>query len=175
MEHANPPAILYHYCSTAAFHSIVSTRSIWLSSLSLANDTMEGRLLSQWIMQHAQEDSASPDGVSRLRHQLDFLETSVEGLAFCVSGEGDLLSQWRGYADDARGFAIGFDGRYLAKWGDNENASMSLEQVTYDLEDQRKLTSTLYGELSARMIAALASKPPLVFGPYGAHARRHGI
>ena len=29
--------------------------------------------------------------------------------AFCLSEEGDLLSQWRGYGDDGRGFSIGFD------------------------------------------------------------------
>jgi hypothetical protein len=38
-----------------------------------------------------------------------FEETQlVYGLGFCLSGEGDLLSQWRGYAGDGSGVAIGF-------------------------------------------------------------------
>ena len=36
----------------------------------------------------------------------------------CFSGNGDLLSQWRGYADDGKGVAIGFKTKYLKKWHD---------------------------------------------------------
>lgn len=36
---------LYHYCSTSTFLSIIANRSIWLSSMSLSNDTMEGKLV----------------------------------------------------------------------------------------------------------------------------------
>lgn len=39
--------VLYHYCSTDAFHAIVESRTIWLSSLSSSNDALEGRLIAQ--------------------------------------------------------------------------------------------------------------------------------
>lgn len=42
-DEPNPPDILYHYCSNAAFLSIVETDSIWLSDLSLSNDSHEGQ------------------------------------------------------------------------------------------------------------------------------------
>ena len=32
---------------------------------------------------------------------------------FCLSEEKDLLSQWRGYADDGKGIFIGFNGEFL--------------------------------------------------------------
>lgn len=34
----------------------------------------------------------------------------------CFSGNGDLLSQWRGYAGDGTGIAIGFKVKYLKQW-----------------------------------------------------------
>lgn len=34
----------------------------------------------------------------------------------CFSGNGDLLSQWRGYAGDGTGIAIGFKTKYLKNW-----------------------------------------------------------
>ena len=36
------PEPLYHYCSNEAFCSILKSKSLWLSSLSLSNDKMEG-------------------------------------------------------------------------------------------------------------------------------------
>ena len=37
------PETLYHYCSTAAFQSIVEKRELWLTDLSLSNDNLEGK------------------------------------------------------------------------------------------------------------------------------------
>ncbi|WP_416152053.1 DUF2971 domain-containing protein [Pseudomonas sp. Bout1] len=39
------------------------------------------------------------------------------GLATCFSKAGDVLSQWRAYADDGQGYAIGFDSKLLKKYG----------------------------------------------------------
>lgn len=33
----------------------------------------------------------------------------MSALGFCLSEDGDVLSQWRGYADNAQGVAIGFE------------------------------------------------------------------
>ena len=38
---------LYHYCPVATFASIIKNDSIWLSSLSLSNDYMEGKLAKE--------------------------------------------------------------------------------------------------------------------------------
>lgn len=61
-----------------------------------------------------------------------------------MSENGDLLSQWRGYADDGAGASIGFTSEYLAALGklkqersDKFNASLS--KVIYDLSDQKAL------------------------------------
>lgn len=39
--------VLYHYCSTDTFHAIVSKSCVRLSALSLSNDTLEGKMVSE--------------------------------------------------------------------------------------------------------------------------------
>ncbi|UVC09129.1 DUF2971 domain-containing protein [Rhizobium sp. TH2] len=50
----------------------------------------------------------------------------------CFSKKPDVLSQWRGYADDARGFAVGFSAHVLKK------LPVSLLEVEYVRETQVK-------------------------------------
>ncbi len=105
--------ILYHYCSTASFHAIIQSRALWLSSLSLSNDTMEGKLVVRAIARLAERDSLEPKSFRLLRQIIGFSELAFDGLGFCLSEDGDLLSQWRGYAGNATGVAIGFSKEYL--------------------------------------------------------------
>lgn len=41
-------------------------------------------------------------------HLLSGVEEESLAYGFCLSVKRDMLSQWRGYADDGMGFAIGF-------------------------------------------------------------------
>lgn len=107
------PDTLYHYCSTESFTSILRTHSVWLSSLNLSNDSMEGRMVNATVLRLAEKDGLDADALRRLRESLSFTERTLDGLGFCLSEDGDLLSQWRGYADDGRGVAIGFSRSYL--------------------------------------------------------------
>jgi hypothetical protein len=102
---------LYHYCSTASFHAIIQSRALWLSSLS--NDTMEGKLVARTIARLAERDSLAHEKVRLLQRAIGFYEEAFDGLGFCLSEEDDLLSQWRGYAGNATGVAIGFSVEYL--------------------------------------------------------------
>lgn len=101
--------LLYHYCSTPTAFSILQGRTIRLSALSAANDTLEGRVLGQ-VFSEALRRTSLPEGVRAVAEIIvDGYPTSTEGFAFCLSEEGDLLSQWRAYATDGTGIAIGFD------------------------------------------------------------------
>ena len=67
--------------------------------------------------------------------KLKFVLTMVSALGFCLSVDADLLSQWRGYADNARGVAIGFDRDSLsqvAKKFSTEQQIVRLASVSYD-------------------------------------------
>ncbi|WP_299643223.1 DUF2971 domain-containing protein [Devosia sp.] len=100
--------LLYHYCGTPTAFSILHGRTIRLSPLSAANDTLEGRLLGQAFSEVLRQTSLT-EGVRAVAEVIvDGYPTSTEGFAFCLSEDGDLLSQWRAYAGDGTGIAIGF-------------------------------------------------------------------
>ena len=105
---------LYHYTSVAGALAILQTGTLWLSSHSAMNDHAEGR----WL----------PDAlIARMANRPNLRESSVFNALWqvavapyehayltCFSEEGDLLSQWRAYAQDGEGIAVGFnpnDGR----------------------------------------------------------------
>jgi hypothetical protein len=138
---------LYHYCSAAAFLSMIESRSIWLSSLSLANDTMEGRLVRSLLIKEAEKRQMKPARREALDLHLATIENYFDGLAFCLSKERDQLSQWRGYANDAQGFAIGFSMDYLRQLVDATKGPISLQPVIYDPAHQVLAVQAFYEQL----------------------------
>ena len=142
---------LYHYCSNDVFVSIVHTRSIWLSSLSLSNDTMEGRLVNGALVRLAERDGLDAKTRDRLRDNVGLMTGLIDGLGFCLSEEGDLLSQWRGYADDAQGVSIGFSYQYLEKLADlyehTGTSGFTLHKVEYEPDAHEAKVEPTYREL----------------------------
>jgi hypothetical protein len=141
---------LYHYCSIEAFHSIISNREIRLSSLSLSNDSMEGQIVEREFLNLAKEDRFSNEQIEGLKRILSEFTQNADGLGFCLSEERDLLSQWRGYANDGYGVSIGFSKEYLEllsdsfKWDPLSKSpknpllrSFNLEKVIYEPAEQK--------------------------------------
>jgi hypothetical protein len=106
---------LYHYCPSDAFVAIIESRQVRLSSLALGNDWMEGRTSFRALRELLPgKDMKLSEHMRLISVLAGFEETQlVYGLGFCLSAEGDLLSQWRGYAQDGSGVAIGFRRAYL--------------------------------------------------------------
>jgi hypothetical protein len=122
--------ILYHYCSTASLHAIVQSHSLWLSALSLSKDALD------------------QDTIRRLQDSIGGLKQIIEGLGFCLSEDGDLLSQWRGYASDATGVAIGFSTEYLNWLSETsigrDEPGCTLQQVVYEPSAHESLVQPTY-------------------------------
>ena len=106
---------LFHYCSIEGFHAILSNRSIRLSALAQSNDFKEGKLVAESVGRLCARDQLDEVTTSRMQSDIELMESLFSGLGFCMSQDGDLLSQWRGYADNGRGFSIGFSESYLSK------------------------------------------------------------
>lgn len=142
---------LYHYCSTATFHAIVSGRSLRLSSLSLSNDTREGKLVAQTLRRIAERDGLSSATTERLLQMVLLFDEYFDGLGFCLSEERDLLSQWRGYADDGRGVSVGFSRKYLQELAAasvaEDKAGFSLRQVRYEPSEHEAEVRPTYLEV----------------------------
>jgi hypothetical protein len=138
---------IFHYCPNAAFLSIISSREVWLSELSLSNDSLEGRWIKGIVSKYCETKKVSPITKNKLLSNLDFLISSVGGAGFCMSEQGDLLSQWRAYADNGGGVAVGFSREYLQQLCQhvmrNQEASFGLvlRQVEYDEINQQKQIS----------------------------------
>lgn len=125
------PPILYHYCSNAAFYSIVRQGAIRLSLLTMSNDAKEGRHLLDWTRKWFPADFKHKE---ELFSFIDHFSSSMSALGFCLSEQKDMLSQWRAYASDGRGIAIGFDSSLLQSATDEEtdSARIGLSPVAYD-------------------------------------------
>ncbi|WP_026960403.1 DUF2971 domain-containing protein [Aliagarivorans taiwanensis] len=140
---------LYHYCSTEIFRAIVAHKKIRLSSLRQSNDSAEGRVAETALRSAVKERAINPDANQVLKDALrrSRYDNTTFTLGFCLSENGDQLSQWRGYADDGHGVSIGFSRGYLDKlveniWqqnlhADQENAlEVVLTQVIYQETEQ---------------------------------------
>ena len=154
---------LYHYCNTNAFVSIIKLRSLWLSSLVLSNDTMEGRIVNRVILELARDNGLNGYPLQRLEEGVRTMEKTFHGLGFCLSKDGDLLSQWRGYADNASGLSIGFSQAYLEKLAEvlkeKKAPSFTLQKVEYEPDAHKTQIAPTYKELR-KLIDAGALKMP---------------
>ena len=135
--------LLYHYCSGDTFNAICSGKKLRFSDLHSMNDYMEchwGYEVWEEAASGLLESIGKPflDKIDLIFHSYGF-----QGLllASCFSKSGDVLSQWRAYADDGAGFAIGFSAKELAE------LPVSLMEVLYNQEEQVKEVTALVNAL----------------------------
>ncbi|HDS1578376.1 TPA: DUF2971 domain-containing protein [Stenotrophomonas maltophilia] len=142
--------LLYHYCSPQTFLAIIQGKKLRFSDVLAMNDFSESRwgaeLLGRCLNEHgsswARRLAAVLSSDYELAHHLSITA------ACCFSRRGDVLSQWRAYADDATGFAIGFDPKQL------KMMDARLLGVVYKQEDQtsivRQVLKDIEGEAHRR-------------------------
>lgn len=107
------PYMLYHYTDEAGLRGIISSGVLWASSAAYCNDRSE----YQYGLDLCHQAIESIQTFTSITHQrvvqaVDNALTGHNNLAIYITSlslNGDLLSQWRGYADDGRGFSLGFD------------------------------------------------------------------
>jgi hypothetical protein len=118
--------LLYHYTSSNVFASILARPCLWLSGRWNQNDSNEGRVFGRHLRDLASKHSIATDKVEAILSSLESLESYVS----CFSANGDLLSQWRGYASNATGVSIGFRREALISLVKGDTMSL-LRPVTY--------------------------------------------
>ena len=149
----NNPEILYHYCSLKTFLDIMKNKSIWVSDIERSNDFLElialrkllanhiNADLNEIIDKHMMSDGDKEKAKNLWRLRDDFMSRLTTAYArtfvFCLSEEPDLLSQWRGYADDGNGMVIGFKTSFFEKLGRKNletkiPVAFAFDQITYD-------------------------------------------
>lgn len=138
------PDILYHYTSSHVLLSILKYRSIWLGSRWHVNDFDEGGAFDRHIRSYAKNEGVKDESVNKATETLARLECYVN----CMSRDPDMLSQWRGYAAQGAGVAIGFKSAALLKAIEGRSEAL-LYPVTYadDYADLDDTTKNLIGAL----------------------------
>jgi hypothetical protein len=129
---------LYHYCSAQSLISILKNRTIRFSDVTLLNDREE----AEWgyrVFQQAAELLLKPETHFRAPPQF-FAEIQRLWLSFsmgtrhfvaCFSADGDSLSQWRAYAEDGKGYSIGFKAKDI-----RSQMPLQIYDVLYDQDQQ---------------------------------------
>lgn len=162
------PRLVYHYCTVEALMNILKTRCLRLSDVEKSNDYAERKWIQEMV---AGEFCALIQ--EHYEMQLEFQSCLKEFVgtknlyASCFSEKSDLLSQWRAYAMDGRGVAIGFNKTYLERL---QSGKISFLKICYDLKKQRELAcchaEELYhmvakGEKLETAVSRIYSKPEI--------------
>lgn len=146
VEERKPPDIIYHYTNDVGLRGILESGQIWLSDIFYLNDPSElrhGVSLAVDILTRKAE-SGPPESKVFAQDFKAFFEGGMQETAHyfvcSFSLDGNDLGQWRAYADNGRGYALGFDANLLEGIFTKPNGIVSENNstfhVTYDDDGQ---------------------------------------
>jgi hypothetical protein len=131
-ERASP--IVYHYCSTDTFLAIIQNRRLRFSDINTMNDFGEMHWAYDKFIDAVNIDLGDYD--RKFLDEVDEIVSSLQlhslPLISCFSRDGDLLSQWRAYADNGAGVSLGLDSALLKR------LAVRCGLVIYDEKEQVK-------------------------------------
>ncbi|HEX3153201.1 MAG TPA: DUF2971 domain-containing protein [Candidatus Angelobacter sp.] len=152
-----PPGLIYHYCDANALLNIFRTKSMWATGTRYLNDSSELvsalRNLNQTTEKHRKSKTGelltSLTEVMRTAG-VDLLSRAIgmESYVTCFSEDPDILSQWRAYADDGLGFAIGFNAQKLRVL-DSSSPGVKIKRIVYAGQEEQNLIDDLFYGLGA--------------------------
>lgn len=119
VDSREPPEIIYHYTNDEGLRGILESGQIWLSDIFNLNDPSE---LSHGFS-HAvnilnrKAENGPPESQQFAKNFAAFhrggMRKTAHYFVCSFSEDGDDLGQWRAYADNGRGYAIGFNAKAL--------------------------------------------------------------
>ena len=130
--------IIYHYCNVEAFRAIIQNKTLWLSSVYNLNDYKEIHWIKDKVTKKI-EELKTQDNFFKYKAFENFYTKQLPNVYIASFSQGDdLLSQWRAYANDGFGVAIGFNIDYF-----KHNCLVKTTEVLYDEKAQEKEISTI--------------------------------
>lgn len=127
MKIYNEEDIIYHYCSVETFFKIIESKSFRFSNTKYMNDSTDSKWFNKLLNK----------GIENLKAEGHTCEQMFEKMgesdfhACCFSKNGDDLTQWKAYADDGKGVAIGI---LKPSCTQNDN-HFDLIELKYDNQD----------------------------------------
>jgi DUF2971 family protein len=117
-----PPPIIFHYTDDVGLRGILETGTLWLNDIFYLNDPSELRygckldieFMTAAEAAEAEERPAIEEFAGNVAGKLQGDIPQVANIfVLSFSKAGDDLAQWRAYADNGRGYALGFDAHML--------------------------------------------------------------
>lgn len=128
--------VVYHYCSVDTFFNIIKNSSIWLSDIAKSNDYQEcircREIVNKGLEEYLKDNVKALQVWRTWYEQGVYSNFSMKTFCVCFSGSKDKLSQWRGYAQDGKGIAIGFDKEFLEELNQISEFHIAFGKVIYD-------------------------------------------
>lgn len=132
--------IIFHYTNVTGLKGIIENNCLWATNLSYVNDSKE-LTLGLSIYREVCESLLKKKGKSKLYRDIlegFYLLLNSKNIssryACCFTGNGDQLSQWRGYGSNGQGYAIGFETKKLVG---NIEPFAEPSRIVYDISTQR--------------------------------------
>lgn len=137
------PNILYHYTSLQGLQGILDSSKMWFSDIAFLNDASEMQLAIDMIESFIAEignDLSDVETELLRRSSVSSSPSSCSDGFFvsCFCSNSDLLSQWRAYGNNGKGFALGFNTKRI---GNSNN--FRVRKVLYDKNIQSRLIREL--------------------------------
>ncbi len=146
--------LIYHYCSLDTFIQIIKYKTIRLSDLNKTNDYLEKKwglnLVRDSLIEELKNNNITMDidedywysesahnHIEQLNNDLNMF-LNHQTLISCFSLDGDQLGQWRAYAQDGAGVAIGFDYEMFKKMLKGKE-NLLIDKVIYHEAKQKNL------------------------------------
>ena len=147
MQHLRSGQKLCHYTTLGGAIGIIESGDLWLTNLRYSNDDEELKygqdLVEDTIKELEGAHKGRPSKLDWLRQLREAVATSKGDQIYicCFCQRDNLLSQWRGYAENGGGVSLEFDpvGFTDITGRDCEHGLMRLWKVFYDREQQRKI------------------------------------
>jgi hypothetical protein len=147
VQHLRSGQKLCHYTSLEGAIGIISCGDLWLTNSRYSNDDEElnyGHRLVDAVLDELESEATANAPqfawLRRLRSQLQ-VERGDQVYICCFCEKDNLLSQWRGYAENGGGVSVEFDPNGFTGVAGPEcsHGLMRLWKVFYDREQQRKI------------------------------------
>jgi hypothetical protein len=163
IESEKVPEVIYHYTNDVGLRGILETGKLWLSDIFSLNDPSELRHgLSHAVnILNSKAENGPPEAKLFAKQFTDFwakgVERSAHFFVLSFSSDDDDLGQWRAYADDGRGYALGFEGKALEMAFSKETANPipinSTYRVKYDDDNvivdlHRRIVASMFNLIS---------------------------
>lgn len=138
------PSHLYHYTSSNGLLGIITSKKLWATHYAFLNDYNEfeyaKKLIKKILLNHlndSDEHEAIKNNWNLFEEQFPYYNIFLVSF----STEKDQLSQWKGYAEQGKGFSIGFKTEIigLSTPPKHRTNSFTIRPVLYDLKSQEHI------------------------------------